>query len=129
WIERGWMLPSALSLAASVAIKYVTAPFAILHLARAWIERGRGKRRWALTMLAGAGAGVAIFLIFYRSPAFFATTHEMRSRLFFTPSSILARLAAWQGVPIGPLPRLLDWAILLAPLLTLIQYLRHPSES
>ncbi|MGH7505527.1 MAG: hypothetical protein ACRELX_07735 [Longimicrobiales bacterium] len=84
-LERGRHLAGTVSLAASVLVKYLSAPLFLLDLLHT--IRSRGKRWTAYLPYAAAAAllGLVVFGIFFRSPAFFASTAHMADWHFFTP--------------------------------------------
>ncbi|MCC6316260.1 MAG: hypothetical protein IT361_01120 [Gemmatimonadaceae bacterium] len=100
---------ATLSLAASVAVKYVSAPLFLLDLlltpvpgvahptfiqrVRAWIPRG---------LIAGV-FWVVVFAPFVRSPAFFAETSAVREGYFFLPADAIKAIGALTGLGLRPL--------------------------
>lgn len=96
----GWAGPPAL--AASILVKYATAPLALLELVRA-VRRGDLRRP---SYLASAGltlaAGAGIFVLFARDLAFFTPAARMRRWLFWTPGTVLADLSGLAGWGVPP---------------------------
>ncbi len=133
WSERGAPVRSALALAASVTIKYVTAPLFALHLARALVERRAHPRAHPRALLLAITVAPALVLglmaVFYRSPDFFAADRALQDFRFFTPSAVVEGLARWIGIGLGKIPRLLDLAFPAAATVAAWRWIRRPSET
>ncbi len=96
WRERGRPVPATFALAASVAVKYVSAPLFLLDLLLTWRARRR-LRDYAPQALAAAALLLAVFAPFFRGTRFFTQTAEMGGWHFFTPRDALLDVARLLG--------------------------------
>ncbi|MGI8842765.1 MAG: hypothetical protein ACR2HZ_03625 [Gemmatimonadaceae bacterium] len=135
-IERGRTLAATGALAASVLIKYLSAPMFLLDLLH--LVRSRGGRLigyWPHAAVA-ASITVAVMAVFFRSPGFFASTAHMADWHFFTPRDAvvaLGRLAGIEpslgslgGVVVVAMALTVQGFFLVVLALGLIRYVRHP---
>ena len=128
WSWRARTTRSTLALAASVMIKYVTAPLFLLHLARELVERKRVRASLSSTAVA-AGLMIGAMALFYRSPDFFAAARDLQSFHFFTPSAVIEGLGRWIGVPVGALSLLIDLSFFAGAIVVTWRWIRAPSEA
>jgi hypothetical protein len=84
-LERGRDRLATVSLAASVLVKYLSAPLFLLDLAHALRSRGRRWTAYVPHAAIAAAMALVVFGIFVRSPAFFDSTVHMAGWHFFTP--------------------------------------------
>ncbi|MEE9608820.1 MAG: glycosyltransferase 87 family protein [Myxococcota bacterium] len=128
WLQRGHPLRASLALAASVSIKYVTAPLFLLDLLYLRYSQGRRISEY-LPRFAAAGALLVLtFGVFYRSTDFFAATTSMAGWHLFAPSYAVSNVGHLAGIDV----KWLAWAVrALFPLLALVSiagYCRAPSR-
>ncbi|MGH7658873.1 MAG: hypothetical protein ACREL6_11625, partial [Gemmatimonadales bacterium] len=96
-VSRRKHLLSPLALAASVLIKYVTAPLVILELVSAWRNRVRAGRYLAVG-LGCLAAGLLLFMPFFRGMDMFESATKMRGWVFWTPAIFIRDLAGYAGI-------------------------------
>ncbi|MFQ5665228.1 MAG: hypothetical protein ACE5I7_02235 [Candidatus Binatia bacterium] len=96
-IERGRPFAACLALAASVLVKYVTAPLFVLDFLHWRFGRGRRPAGY-LPCLFLAGTFVAVTTgVFYRSAEFFSATVKMARWRFLAPSDAVFLVGDWLG--------------------------------
>jgi hypothetical protein len=119
----------SLALAASIAIKYVTAPLMALHVYRAVLSAKGRRIRWVVS--AGICLTVVLLLIaiFYRSPEFFSSATGLRQWRFFTPTALVDGQLRRMGVGEGLLAPAIDAVIGGIVVLVVVARLRKRSES
>jgi hypothetical protein len=100
-LTRAKPMRASLVLAASVIIKYLSAPLFLLDFAHSLRDLQHGWKRYVPRAIAVAILGFGVTAIFFRDMAFFASTRHMSDWHFFTPRSAVAGLGRLVGVPPG----------------------------
>jgi len=100
-----WHAPVALM--GSVLSKYVTAPFFLVDVVVAWRLHGLGWRQLFTRYVAPGLLGIAVFGIFYRSPAFFEGTRVISEWEFLQPRHAVEAIELAVGFDLN----VLDWSI------------------
>ena len=105
----GWLLlllrgrmTAPLALAASVLLKFVTAPLFLLDLVYAIRAQRLDWRRYALRMIAPSLLGLGVLALFYRSHDFFDGVRMVNQWRFLQPRDALASLEAVLGISLAP---------------------------
>lgn len=105
----GWLLlllrgrmTAPLALAASVLLKFVTAPLFLLDLVYAIRAQRLDWRRYALRMIAPSLLGLGVLALFYRSHDFFDGVRMVNQWRFLQPRDALASLEAVLGLSLAP---------------------------
>ncbi len=97
-LERGRTLAATCALTASVLLKYLSAPLFLLDLLHVLRSRRRPWTAYWPHAAVAALIGVAVFALFFRSPAFFASTAHMADWHFFTPRDAVVAVGRLAGV-------------------------------
>ncbi|MGH7502343.1 MAG: hypothetical protein ACREL7_11355 [Longimicrobiales bacterium] len=92
---------ASLALAASVVIKYLSAPLFLIEIAHAHRTLKQSWRAYLPRALAVALLGFGATAVFFRDMDFFASTRHMADWHFFTPRSAVTALGRLAGVPPG----------------------------
>jgi hypothetical protein len=100
-LERGRHLPATAALAASVLIKYLSAPLFLLDLLHAVRSRGRRWTAYVPHAALAAAMAVAVFGVFFRSMAFFDSTVHMADWHFYTPRDGIVATGRLLGIEPG----------------------------
>jgi hypothetical protein len=124
-LERRRHAWATLALAASVLIKYITAPLFVLDFVHVRASGSRRLRAYVLPAVAATGFAAIAFAPFLRSPQVFDAVLEMRQWSFFTPRDAVLMLEWMLGLrhvlsPVIPL------LFPLCAAYSLIIYLRRP---
>jgi alpha-1,6-mannosyltransferase len=127
-MEQRRQTRATLALAASVLIKYVTAPLFVLDLVQARAWKATRLRAYAPPALAAAGLAAFAFAPFLRSPHVFDAVLEMGHWSFFTPRDAVSMLEWMLGMrhvlsPVIPL------VFPLIAVSSLVAYLRRPDQA
>lgn len=138
-IEDGRPLRATAALAASVLAKYVSAPVFLLDLLHMWRSRRRSLIAYLPHAALAAVIAVVAFAFFFRSIAFFESTHHMAGWHFFTPRDAVVGIARVAGIELsltspagivaGGIAVMVQLFFLLIPLLGLFRYLVNPSAA
>ncbi len=125
FLQRGTIMAASVALAASVLIKYVTAPLFLVEILYFYFSLKRSPRTHVLPLLTAGAFMVLVLGVFFRSPDFFDATSSMRAWHFFTPRDAIAALCRLLGIPGHPqyLP------FLVFPLLVVYQGSRYIKAS
>ena len=126
-LQQGRMTAASVALAASVLIKYVTAPLFLLEIFYFYYSLKRPLRTFVLPLAAAGALMLAVTGLFFRSADFFDAASTMRSWHFFTPQDAIALVCRWLGIP----ARLKYLPMLVFPLLSVyaaVQYVRLRTE-
>jgi alpha-1,6-mannosyltransferase len=94
-------LSATVSLAASVVMKYLSAPLLLLDLLYHTRTRQRPPLSYAPHAALAAIMGLGVVALFYRSPAFFAATAHMADWHFFTPRDAVVAAGRLAGIEPG----------------------------
>jgi len=97
-LERGRHLLATVALTGSVLIKYLSAPLFLLDLLHAIRSRGRSWTAYVPHAALAAVLGLAVFGIFYRSPAYFDSTVHMAEWHFLTPRDAVVATGRLLGI-------------------------------
>jgi len=97
-LRKGRMTAASVALAASVLIKYVTAPLFLLEILYFYYSLRRPLRTIVLPLAASGALMVAVTGLFFRSTEFFEAASTMRSWHFFTPQEAIALVCRWIGL-------------------------------
>ena len=118
---------SPFALAASVLIKYVSAPFALLDALALYLRRA-SRRAYLASALGATAIMVLAFLPFYRGPGMFEEAARMRGWVFWTPATTVRDLAALAGLRLNTalLTRAVEALLGAGLLVTVIRYCRQP---
>jgi hypothetical protein len=100
-VTRAKPMRASLALAASVVVKYLSAPLFLIDLAHSRRSLAKPWMAYVPRVLAVALLGFGITAVFFRDMAFFASTRHMSDWHFFTPRSAVTGLGRLLGVPPG----------------------------
>lgn len=126
-LERAQRVRASLLLAASVAVKYLTAPLFLLDVLDAWRSGGRRWwRTWAPGALAAGALLAVLFALFVRGPEFFEPLAQIRYELYRPMDAFL--LPRSLGLPLGGLADGWELALVFGgiALLGVARWLRAP---
>jgi alpha-1,6-mannosyltransferase len=100
-LMKGKPMHASLALAASVVIKYLSAPLFLVELIHAHRVLKQNWRAYLPRAIAVAILGLGVTAVFFRDMAFFASTRHMSDWHFFTPRSAVTALGRLAGVSPG----------------------------
>ncbi|HET6680629.1 MAG TPA: glycosyltransferase 87 family protein [Gemmatimonadaceae bacterium] len=135
-LERRQPRRASIALAASVLVKYMTAPLFLLDLLHVRLSRGARLRTYLPQAVMAAALAGACFAIFW-SPEFFTATASMTGWHFYTPRDAVVEagrlvglepgLHTLSGVLVIGFALAAQGAFLLVGLIALIRYWRAPA--
>jgi hypothetical protein len=121
-LNRAWLASASVALAASVCVKYVTAPLFLLHFFYMLLFAKPRQTNCILQAVAVLTVLTVSFGLFFRSPDFFASTTVMADWHFLTPKSAMLELGDLTSLNLGLLATL---AQILFPVLAAWAALRY----
>ncbi len=131
WGATGRSTGSWLALAASVLVKYVTAPLAVLGIVRTFVGQPEQRHALGVSLLVSGLVVVACLAVFWRGPGFFDGTLSMRSWNFLTPATATHYFLEHLGI-LAPGAATLDtlFTVLFLGFVisATVRYLRSPDE-
>lgn len=127
-LERGRPFGASMSLAASIAMKYVSAPLLVLHAFRGTATKD-GNARWVRSAIACLAAVAVLIALFYRSPDFFGAATAMKSWRFFTPTAVIDGAMQRLGAAPPWLAPSIDFVLRAIVVGLVVTRLRVPGES
>lgn len=134
WIharDRGRPLPAVIALAASVGIKYVTAPLFALDLLHHLRQTRAPLRSYARPAAAALATGLAIFAPFHAGHDVwgYASASELLKIHMLSLREAVMTLEVWSGVGLGPLPEVARLIFPAIALVLLVRYAREPGQA
>jgi hypothetical protein len=129
--QRGRPLPAVLALAASVGVKFVTAPLFLVDLVHHWRERGQPPRAYLLPGAAALALLLAMFAPFHLGQdvlgAYIGPSELLRIH-FLTMREAVMTIEVWTGIGLGPFPELARLVFPLIAVAVLARYGRRPDR-
>jgi len=98
WLLINRQAHERLALVASIAVKYVTAPLFLVDLIHEVCVKRRSLAQYARSLMMPAVAGLVIFGLFFRSPAFFDGLFQISGWHFLQPDDAVKGLEEFAGV-------------------------------
>ncbi len=126
-IESARPWGGTVALAASVLVKYVTAPLVLLDIAHAWRSGGQTLGAVVRRTAVVAGGMVAVFGLFFRSPDFFEATASMANWHFFRPSDAVDEIGSRLGIKVWLLKVVVFAWFPATAAYSLVHYFRRPT--
>lgn len=111
-LQRGRKVWSSLALAASVLIKYTTAPLFFLDFLHARYSQKQSLVRYAPRIIAAGAMSAIVVGLFYRSRDFFHGTARMQDWHFFEPREAIISFSNLLRIP-GQFRSALIWSVII----------------
>lgn len=126
-LERGKAIGASISLAASMLIKYVTAPLFVLDLA--WSYKSR-HRIWSYLpqFIAAAVMVLIAYGIFFKSMDIFSGLVTIRGAHFFQPGDAIITLGQLAGVRFDASSQAVRGFFMILAFYFLVRYLKDPNQ-
>lgn len=128
WLKMDKKVLGSLALAASVLVKYVTAPLFVLDFLHCYFAQRRRILGYLPQLAVAAGFMGLSLALFYRSPEFFDYLLQRNDWRAFRPNDALYAIEILTGIELGYIPKI---ALLIFPFIALVnlaQYVRKPDE-
>ncbi len=128
-----WLLikgqgPERLALVASIAVKYVTAPLFLIDLIHELCVRRRSLAQYAKSLIVPALAGLAMFGLFFRSPAFFDGVFQISGWHFLQPDDAVQGFEEFAGVNLSYVALLARGVMPAFAIYCVIKLIRQPGN-
>jgi len=121
-----WSAPVAL--VGSALSKYVTAPLFLVDTIVAWRLHGLSWRQLILRLVGPGLLGLAIFGLFFRSPAFFDGTRVISEWEFLQPRHAIEAIELGLGISLDPIDHLITVGFGLVVLYYLFALVKSPTH-
>jgi len=121
-----WSAPVAL--VGSALSKYVTAPLFLVDTIVAWRLHGLSWRQLILRLVGPGLLGLAIFGLFFRSPAFFDGTRVISEWEFLQPRHAIEAVELGLGISLDPIDHLITVGFVLIVIYYLFALVKSPTH-
>ena len=127
-LKRSTSVVSSLALAASVMVKYVSAPLFVLDLLYHRVSRRQSWSAYVPRAVAALLFISVLLALFYRSPEFFSAVRVTQNWHFYRPVDALSALELLTGVGLGFLRLAVRVFFLTLALWSTVRYVQRPSQ-